>query len=245
MAGDASFAGMSATERNGGWAAVLFDLDGTLADTVALILACYRHTMRRHLGTERADAEWLQGLGTPLRDQLRGFARSDEEARPMLETYVSHQREIHDAMACAFPGLTALLESAAAHGTKLGLVTSKSREMGERTLGCCGFGVSFDALVFADDVRRGKPHPEPVRRALERLGAPEPASVLFVGDSPHDVVAGRDAGVRTAAVLWGPFSAEVLAASGPDWILADTPELAALIAAGPAGPARGDVGSES
>ena len=54
--------------------AVLFDLDGTLADTVGLILLSYRHTMERHLGAAPPDEAWIAGMGRPLRDQLAEFA---------------------------------------------------------------------------------------------------------------------------------------------------------------------------
>jgi pyrophosphatase PpaX len=211
------------------WSAVLFDLDGTLADTVGLILDCYRHTMRHHLGAERPDAEWIERLGMPLRDQLRLFARSEEEARSMLETYVVYQRTVHDEMACAFPGAAGLLAALAARDVPVGLVTSKGREMGERTLVACDFPPCFGATIFADDVARGKPDPEPVLLALERLGVSESEDALFVGDSPHDVEAGRRAGVSTAAVLWGPFDRAVLEASKPDNIVETFDELRTLL----------------
>lgn len=210
------------------WDAVLFDLDGTLADTVELILRCFRHTMRAHLGAERPDAELLSLIGIPLREQLRRFARTDEEAGAMVETYVGHQRGIHDAMARAYPGVAALFEALERSGTPRGLVTSKAREVGLRTLGCCGLSDRFDALVFADDVARGKPDPEPVRLALERLGGPDATRVVFVGDSPHDIEAGRRAGVRTAAALWGPVAPAALRAARPDFLVGHVEELHAL-----------------
>jgi pyrophosphatase PpaX len=76
--------------------------------------------------------------------------------------------------------------------------------------------------VGADDVTRAKPDAEPVLAAMAALGA-DPATTVFVGDSPHDMAAGRAAGVRTAAVLWGPFRRDHLAPHAPDhWL--DDPE---------------------
>ena len=69
------------------WAAVLFDLDGTLADTTELILRCYRHTMHVHLGHAPPDRRWTAGMGTPLREQLKEFARDAEEEARMADTY--------------------------------------------------------------------------------------------------------------------------------------------------------------
>jgi pyrophosphatase PpaX len=87
----------------------------------------------------------------------------------------------------------------------------------------------MDVLVGADDVVKAKPDPEPVLMALERLGlAGEEARTLFVGDSPFDIRAGRGAGTRTAAALWGPFPAEALAAEAPDHLVSRPRDLLEL-----------------
>lgn len=208
------------------WEAVLFDLDGTLADTVELILRCYRHTMRVHRGEELPDELWLAGIGTRLRDQLLGFARDAEEAARMAETYSAHQREIHDGLVSPFPGAVELLRALKAGGVRVGVVTSKRRGMAERTLERCGLDGLYDVLVGGDDVARGKPDPEPVLLALDRLGLQGRAGqTLMVGDAPFDVRAGRDAGTRTAAALWGPFPRAVLDREAPDWMIGGLPEV--------------------
>jgi pyrophosphatase PpaX len=221
--GDAGFAGNGRSgdaPGNDGWAAVLFDLDGTLADTVPFILECYRHTMLTHRGCELPDQDWLRTIGTPLRDQLRAFATSDEEVLAMVETYVSFQRVHHDQRVRPFPGARTVLESLAGRGARLAVVTSKGREMTGRTLDACGLGDLLALRICADDVRRGKPDPEPVHLALRTLGLGErKEEVLFVGDSPFDVVAGRGAGVRTAAALWGAFAREALEAADPHHVV--------------------------
>jgi len=199
---------------------VLFDLDGTLADTVELILRCYRHTMRTHLGRELPDERWLATIGTPLRDQLRDFARDDDEAALMLDTYVTYQRGIHDHLVRPFPGALATVRGLKEGGTAVGVVTSKRREMALRTLDRCGLVDEYDVLITADDVTRGKPDPEPVRTALARLGLSDGARrTLMVGDSPWDIRAGRAAGTRTAAALWGPYERSVLEREAPDFWL--------------------------
>ena len=81
--------------------------------------------------------------------------------------------------------------------------------------------------MSADDVKRPKPDPEPVEAALERAGACR-TSTIFIGDSPHDVASGRAAGVATAAVLWGPFSAEELSLSSPTFLLDKPAEILSL-----------------
>jgi pyrophosphatase PpaX len=212
--------------EHGGWAAVLFDLDGTLADTVELILRCYRHTMRTHLGRELPDERWLATMGTPLRVQLRDFAQDDDEAALMLDTYVTYQRGIHDQLVRPFPGAVETARGLKERGTPVAVVTSKRREMALRTLDRCGLADEYDALVTADDVIRGKPDPEPVRMALDRLGVRDDAPrALMVGDSPWDLRAGRAAGTRTAAALWGPYERSTLEAEAPDFLLEELEEV--------------------
>lgn len=203
------------------WAAVLFDLDGTLADTTELILRCYRHTMRVHLGEAPPDERWMAGMGTPLREQLKDFARDPDEAARMAETYSTYQRAIHDDMVKAFPGAVEVVHAFKSAGAAVGVVTSRRTPMAVRTLARAGLDGVMDVLVGADDVVNAKPDPEPVLMALERLGlAGEGARTLFVGDSPFDIRAGRGAGTRTAAALWGPFPHEALRAEGPDHFVA-------------------------
>lgn len=210
------------------WAAVLFDLDGTLIDSIELILRCYRHTMRTHLGAERDDGEWIRNMGRPLREQLALFARSTDEVEAMVETYVGLQAQIHDDLVRPYPGAAETLAALELLGVPVALVTSKRERMTRRGLEHCGIARHFEVVVTPDDVRRAKPDPEPVLLALRRLGDPPASRVLFVGDSPHDVAAGRAAGVRTAGALWGPFSREALVESGPDYLLERMPDLLEL-----------------
>ena len=210
------------------WASVLFDLDGTLADTVGLILSCYRHTMRTHLGEAPPDEEWIRGMGTPLRVQLAAFARSPEEVDAMAHTYVTLQKQIHDEMVGAYAGVPELLAALETAAVPMALVTSRRIEMTRRTLAHCGFTRHFQVIVTPDEVTNPKPDAEPVLLALEQLGSPPPRRTLFVGDSPHDIEAGRAAGVRTVAALWGPFPRAIVLAAAPDYALDQPLDLLAL-----------------
>ena len=213
---------MTTAPSSPAWKAVLFDLDGTLADTIELILLSYQHTMRTHLGEAPPDERFLATIGIPLPRQLADFARDAAEAERMRTTYVEYQREIHDDLVQPFPGAASALATLRERGTSLAVVTSKRSGVARRTLECCELWQSLDTVVCADEVERPKPDPEPVHLALDRLGlAHEANQVLFVGDSPFDLRAGRAAGTHTAAALWGPFSREVLAAEEPDFYLSD------------------------
>ena len=198
--------------------AVLYDFDGTLADSTELIMRSYRHTMTTHLGECPPDERWLEGFGTPLETQIERFARSGDEFHAMMHTYRSFQGIHHDDLLRPFPGATGVVRRLRERGMALAIVTSKHREATLRGMGLCGILDDFDEIVTPEDVANPKPHPEPVLHAIERLGVAAEAA-LFVGDSPHDIAAGRAAGVRTAAVLWGPFPRAALEAERPDhWL---------------------------
>ena len=196
----------------------LFDLDGTLLDTVDLIVFSYRHTLKAHTGAVPPDEVFLKGLGTPLHTILQGFTEVPEEVEAMVETYRIHNRAHHDAMVKSYDGALEAVQHLRARGHRLALVTSKARSVAERGLEVCGFSDLMEAIVAAEDVARHKPHPEAVTRALEILGA-DPGAAVFIGDSPHDLAAGHRAGVKTAAALWGPFSRRDLEPKAPDhWL---------------------------
>jgi len=206
----------------------LFDLDGTLIDSIHLILESYRHTLRKHRGKAPPDEFWLKGIGKPLRAQLREVTQDSAEIEAMVNTYREFNFLHHDALVRPFPGIRSALSGLkSAGGTNLGIVTSKASKGVERGLFIVGLDDLFDVRVAADDVSNHKPDPEPVLRALELLGA-DPRGAVFIGDSPHDMAAGRGAGVLTAAVLWGPFTRSDLEPHEPDYWLEDPSEIERL-----------------
>lgn len=213
---------------------VLFDLDGTLLDTIGMIIESLEHTLMEHMGWAPAHPELVAGVGTPLTDQLRTHAGrihdevSEDFVVTLKDTYVRHNLSIHDERVAAYPGAGATLDGLRAAGARLGIVTSKPNGTARRGLRLCGLESYFEVVIGSDDVLRHKPDPTPVFAALERLGAP-PSSAVFIGDSPHDVLAGNAAGVRTGAALWGPFPRASLTPADPSyWLDAPTDVLALL-----------------
>jgi pyrophosphatase PpaX len=193
--------------------ALLFDLDGTLVDTVELILASMRAAFEGYPGRRPTEAEWIAGMGMPLRVQLGEFVDS-RDLEAVVDRYRAHQQANHDRMTRAFDGAVETVSRLKGRGHPVGIVTSKFRKSAERTLQHVGLAPYVDVVVGADSVSRPKPDPEPVLHALERLGRP-PAEALFVGDSPHDVAAGNAAGAVTAAALWGACTRACLAPAAP------------------------------
>jgi pyrophosphatase PpaX len=206
----------------------LFDLDGTLIDSVELILRSYRHTMRTHRGMVPPDALWLKGVGTPIRVQLREWSEDPAEIEAMAATYTVYNLEHHDALVRPFDGIVSAVQHLKEAGKGLGLVTSKVRSGALRGLKRVGLEPCFDVIVGADDVQHPKPHPQPVLLALTQLRA-QPDETVFIGDSRHDLECGRAAGVKTAAALWGPFDRAHLADLEPDFWLDQPGDILALI----------------
>jgi pyrophosphatase PpaX len=208
---------------------VLFDLDGTLIDSLRLILDSYHHTLAQHGFPARTDTEWLKGVGTPLRVQLAEWQDDRGTLEAMVATYREYNLEHHDRMVTVYPGVLDAVREIKALGLQTGLVTSKNRQGALRGLTLVGLEALMDLLVCADEVTNPKPHPEPVLKAVSLLGA-DPATTVYVGDSVHDMNSGRAAGVLTAAALWGPFDRDHLRAAEPDYWLEEPAGLVKLVA---------------
>lgn len=206
----------------------LFDLDGTLLDSVRLILDSYHHTTTVHGLPRRTDQEWLAGLGTPLRVQFKDAVRPDLPMDTLVATYREFNLANHDTMASAYPGVVDTLRQVRSRGIRFGLVTSKNQYGARLGLKLMGVESDFEVVIGADDVVNPKPHAEPVLKALELMKVRKDEAV-YIGDSVHDMESGRAAGVRTAGVLWGPFTRAELERTKPDrWLVkpADLLELA-------------------
>ena len=206
----------------------LFDLDGTLIDSIRLILDSYHHTLTQHNLPARTDEDWLKGVGTPLAVQFSEWRKSPEVLEALIATYREYNLKHHDSMVTVYPGVLEAVREIKAAGIQTGLVTSKNRMGALRGLKLVGLEALMDVLVCADEVTNPKPHPEPVEKALALLGA-DPASTVYVGDSIHDMHSGRAAGVKTAAALWGPFGRDHLESASPDYSLEVPGDLVGLV----------------
>ena len=195
-------------------AAVLFDLDGTLIDSIALILGSMRHAFAKCDRVIPTDDEWLTGVGIPLRTMFQRYASEDVAIDQLIAAYREHQLANHDSLVRCYDEVPQTLAALERAGHPLAVVTSKGDLLAQRGLELVGIAGYFETIVTCDSCMRHKPHPEPVLTALERLGY-EPEEALFVGDSVHDIEAGNAAGVETVAALWGPFSREQLAVARP------------------------------
>jgi pyrophosphatase PpaX len=208
--------------------ALLFDLDGTLIDTTNLILRCFDHSWQRVCGRGHMREALIETFGIPLREAMRLLAAQSGDLKiddassgnvdlidRLLSEYRSFNVANHDTLARPFDGVEQVLATLRARGYPIGVVTSKGRELATRGLKLCLLDGLVDAAIFLEDTSRHKPDPEPIFAALEKLDA-QACSAAYVGDSRHDIIAGRRAGVRTVAALWGPSPRAQLERERPD-----------------------------
>ena len=207
--------------------AILFDLDGTLIDSIELILSSARHAFEEWR-VRPTDEEWVRGIGTPLVQQLRAYAANDDEVALLLERYRRYQHEHHDRLTRCYDDVPAVIGELADRGHRLAVVTSKASPIAHQSLAFVGLDHFFPVVVGYNDTPRHKPDPEPVRVALSRVGV-SPDNAVFVGDSPHDILAGNAANVTTIAALWGPFDRETLAEARPDHFIGCMAELPGVL----------------
>ena len=196
--------------------AVLFDLDGTLLDSIDLIVASFEHTQREAGLSVRTRAEILAEIGRPLLDVFPEWSGEPARTQELIAIFREWNLSHHDELAGPYPGVAEAVGELQRAGMRMGVVTSKLSDSARRGLGVCGIEDVMEVLIACDDVERHKPDPMPVRVGCERLGV-APERCVYVGDAVVDLVAGRAAGVQTAGVGWGSQTATELQAQKPDW----------------------------
>ena len=213
--------------------AILFDNDGTIADTRDLILESFRYAMQEVIGFVPSDEELLAGVGLPLADQMRDFTDDPTAADRMLAFYRKQNQEYHDSRIKAFRGIVDALAALHGAGVPLGVVTSKMHDLAWRGLNIIGAAPYLDCCISPDTFPEHKPKPGPILEGIRRLGEArgvelEPERCAYVGDAIFDIQAGNAAGCATIAVTWGMGSREALLAENPTYIVDTVDELLAL-----------------
>ncbi|MBV6522262.1 MAG: Pyrophosphatase PpaX [Gemmatimonadaceae bacterium] len=207
---------------------VLFDLDGTLIDSIELIVSAARHAFASRNGPAPSEDEFKAGIGQPLTTQFAPYVRTPAELDALIAAYRGFQIANHDRLTTLYDGIDAAVGELRQRGHRLGIVTSKADAIARRSLRHVGLEDAIEVLVGCDATSRHKPHPEPVLHAMERLRS-TPQRSVFIGDSPYDVQAGNAAGVATVAVTWGAFRRDTLAAAGPSYVLERPHDIPLLI----------------
>jgi len=223
---------------------LLFDFDGTLVNTTPLILRTFRATWERVFGFVYDDSQYIKTFGMLLPkamkllteqaivegriarpDDLAAYLAAREEELTLV--YRAFNQQWHDEMIEPFDGVEETLDELKSREFGLGVVSSKMRAGLLRGLNIYQMTGLFDVIIAGDDCENHKPHPEPLLRAIERVGAAR-RRTAYIGDSSHDIIAGRAARVRTAAATWGPFPRTELESLHPDYLLDEPRDLLAI-----------------
>lgn len=209
---------------------LLFDLDGTLVDSIELIVGAMHHAFdgRTH---RPSDPEWISLIGTPLQAMLGKWAENADDVAVLVQRYREFQFANHDTLTQPYPGVSETVAELHAAGHPMAVVTSKTVPLSIRALEWVGIARYFPVIVGLESTDRHKPDPAPVKHALAELGRPDASgtAALFVGDSPHDIHAGNAAGILTVAAQWGPFDRKSLADARPGAWLRNIRDLPALL----------------
>lgn len=218
---------MSAARR-----AVLFDLDGTLVDSLKGIHATVCAVLDAR-GHDAIEVEALRGhIGAPLEAIFGSLVPSLDEVGRV--DYANHYRDLYWTTGVPrtplFPGIAALVGELAAAGAALAVVTTKRRDVAVRVLEACALIDRFPVVIGSDSTPHHKPHPAPAHAALDRLGI-STADAAVVGDTVYDVEMARAAGCRALAAGWGYGSEESLRAAGAEAIVESVAQLRDLLLA--------------
>lgn len=205
---------------------LLFDLDGTLINTNELIIASFLHTLDYYYPNTYERKDIIPFIGPPLTET---FGKIDpNRVEEMVHRFRAHNQQHHDCLVEEYEGVYEAVAALKKAGFKLGIVTSKIREMCHRGMKLGRLEGLFDTVITIDDVTLAKPNPEPIFKALEQLHS-TPAETIMVGDNYHDIVAGKNAGTLTAGVAWTMQGKEYLQSFKPDYMLDDMRDLLRIL----------------
>lgn len=212
--------------------AVIFDLDGTLLDTLEDLTTAVNHALRESSYPERTMDEVRQfvgnGVGLLMRRALPAVADGDEEAyQEALQAFKSYYARHNNNVTAPYEGIVDMLRGLSAAGIKLAVVSNKN-DPNVQALTQAYFGPWISAAAGEQEGVRRKPYPDTVQRVMTLFNCP-PERALYVGDSDVDVETARNAGVDCAAVLWGFRSEESLRQAGAKVLVRTPAELAALV----------------
>ncbi|MBB6453592.1 pyrophosphatase PpaX [Salirhabdus euzebyi] len=195
---------------------ILFDLDGTLIDTNELIIASFTHTLNQYFPDKYSREEILEFIGPPLKDSFEKVL--PDKVEEMIGVYREHNLHHHDSFVKAYDGVFETMKQLKEEGYQIAIVTTKISETAKRGLAVTNLADYFDVIIGLDHVTHAKPHPEPIIRALEAFNG-KASETLMVGDNSHDILAGKNAGVKTAGVAWTIKGREALEKLNPDYML--------------------------
>ncbi|WP_328803692.1 NUDIX hydrolase N-terminal domain-containing protein [Paenibacillus puerhi] len=181
--------------------AVLFDFDGTLADTLSLSFYAFKSVFKKYDNRELSTDELVSMFGPTEDEIITQNLVNKERIDQAIKDYYQLYKEGHTNQIQQSADILMMLKYIKSHNLKIGVITGKSRTAFQISSESLNLSHFFDVVISGDDVQKPKPRPEGIRTALKILGLDSDEAV-FIGDSNADIMAGKSAGLRTFAVQW-------------------------------------------
>jgi len=205
---------------------VIFDLDGTLVDTLEPTFRCFQEAVAPVLGRVPSREEILERFG-PADHQIVSDWVGPEHAKPAVgRLYRCYETAFADSG--PFSGIVELVRELRSKGKLTAIFTGRGRESTDAIVSGMGLKDLFDVIVTSDDVARPKPAPDGLIRALEMLSV-SPSEAIYVGDTMKDVESAQKAGMPIIAALWGSPEVYALQGSGNALVCSSPEDLKGLI----------------
>lgn len=208
-----------------GYKTGLFDMDGTLIESSQAIVNSIKEAAR------------ITGLRIPGDNEIKGIIHlpsylsfkvlyPDKEVEDFDSVFLHLMKSKFKNMIKELPKAKMTLELLSEGGIKIGIVTTKDKLSAEETIR--SFHFPYDVLLTFEDTERTRPDPEPLLKAIKLLDS-TPAQTFYCGDTPHDIIQGRRAGVKTIGLTTGLYSKEELERENPDFIFDKIEELLTIL----------------
>ena len=206
---------------------VLYDLDGTLVDTVPVIVESFQRAFLEIVGHTEDEVFILSTIGLPLEYAFAGYDLPVQES--LTEVYRRENAKLLGVSVHVFEGVMEGLALLNAMGVRQGVVTSKKRDTALISIKQFEMDPFFEVIISGEDTKIHKPNPEPLLYALQKMGISDFSRVLYVGDSIHDLSCACSAGVDAAAVNWTYMPKSELAAEKPRYWLDRLTDLSCIL----------------
>ncbi|MBB5646476.1 HAD family hydrolase [Pedobacter cryoconitis] len=193
---------------------IIFDLDGTIADTLPLCIAAFKKSIEPLLGSQISEQEIVATFGPSEEGTIRKLVPENEEAG--IKSYLEHYIALHHSCAHPFEGIKELLQFLKDSGVHLAMVTGKGVHSTKISLE--QFGLSDFFNVLETGRAEGPDKSNGIKRVINRLNVDQ-SQCIYVGDAPSDILASKKAGISIASAAWAETTdAQELLTLSPNWI---------------------------
>ncbi len=207
---------------------ILFDLDGTLIQTPKIILDAFKLTFNKYVpNVSLSESELSNFLGQTLWKTFGTYIDDQHIIEDMVTYYRRISNEMIEMGLSAYPNAKQTIKYLKKQGCKIGVVTSKMKEVAKEHLKMTGLYDEIDGIIGYEDVINHKPDPEPIYKALELFNAKK-EDAIYIGDHENDIKAAKKAGIESCAVTYSTRLKEMLLEQ-PDYVIDDLKNLEDLI----------------